>query len=193
VPDTTLGLVDRLIWQKFLLGGHVRKILAAAGTLALGVLAVGCSSSQTLINHASGSTAVAHTGDTLTLQNPSGRHFDITLTQIVDPAQGVGKTVPKTGKRFVAVVFQLGNSQGPSFTVNSNLDADLVGSNGQTYLPSHVSLRQCEKDTIQFQLSSGQTANSCVAFQVKKSITATKVQFYPAAASANDYGEWLVP
>jgi len=172
----------------------VRKILAAVGSLALGVLAVGCSSSQTLINHPSGSSSgVAHVGDTLTLQNPSGRHFDITLGQVVDPAQGVGKVTAKTGKRFVAVVFRLGNSSGPTFTVNSNLDANLVGSNGQTYLPSHVSLTQCEKDTIQFQLSSGQTANSCVAFQVKKAVTVSKVQFYPAAASANDYGEWLVP
>ncbi len=169
------------------------KILAVAGCLTLGVLAIGCSTSQTVVNHPSGSSSVAHTGDTLTLQNPSGRHFDITLTQVVDPAQGVGKTSPKSGKRFVAALFKLSGSQGPGFTVNSNLDADVVGSNGQIYLPSHASLTQCEKDSIQFQLSSGQSVSTCVAFQLKTAVSVAKVQFYPAAGSANDYGEWLVP
>jgi hypothetical protein len=172
----------------------VGKILAVAGSLTLGVLAIGCSTSQTVVNHPSGSSSgVAHTGDTLTLQNPSGRHFDITLTQVVDPAQGVGKTKPKSGKRFVAAIFKLSNSQGAGFTVNSNLDADVVGSNGQVYLPNHASLTQCEKDAVQFQMASGQSPTTCVAFQLKSSISVSKVQFYPAAGSANDYGEWLVP
>jgi hypothetical protein len=33
----------------------------------------------------------------------------------------------------------------------------------------------------------------CVAFVMRKSVKVSQVQFYPAAGSAKDFGQWLVP
>jgi hypothetical protein len=155
-------------------------------------LAAGCSSSISLIDHASGSSSAAHVGDTLDLQTASGRGFQATLTQVVDPAHAVSGS-PPSGKRFVAVSFRFTNTSSQGLAGNSNSDANLVGSNGKIYLPAHQSLRECGNATVQYHVAAGQSATSCVAFEVKKSASITQVQFYPAAGSAKDYGQWAVP
>jgi hypothetical protein len=174
----------------------VGKLLVAAGSLALAGLAAGCSSSTTVVNHPSGASsgALAHVGATLQLESTSGRHFQITLTQVADPAHSTGHTSGTSNKRFVATVFRVTNTSGQTLSGDGNFDANLVGSDGQAYLPDHnQKLTECGADKTQYQLAAGKTATSCVAFQVRTSITIAKVQFFPAAASAKDYGEWLVP
>lgn len=172
------------------------KILTAAGTLALAGLVAGCSTSVSVINHptGAGSGSTAHVGDTLQLQTAaSGKHFDVTLTQLVDPAQTTGRSSAQSGKRFIAALFRIDNTSDQTLSGDGNQDANLVGSNGQIYLPDHQTLSQCGSDTTQYQLSSGHSSTSCVAFQVSTSVHIDKVQYYPGAGSAKAYGEWLVP
>jgi hypothetical protein len=169
--------------------------LAAVGSLALAGLAAGCSSSTTVVDHPAGSTsgALAHVGDTLDLQSQSGKPFQMTLTQVADPAHGTNKTTAPSGKRFVAVVFRVTNTSSQSISADGNTDTNLVGSNGRTFLAYHQNLTECRNDTTQFQLSAGKSTNACVAFLARKSVKIVQVQFYPAAGSAKDYGQWLVP
>jgi hypothetical protein len=173
----------------------VRKFLAAAGSLALVGLAAGCSSSATVVNHANGATsgAAAHVGATLDLKTQSGRGFTITLKQVVDPATATNSKSPPSGKRFIATVFGVSNTSGQTLSTDGDLDANLVGSNGTSYLPDHRSLSECASHTPRVQLAGGKSGTSCESFQVPSSVKITKVQFYPAAGSASDYGEWLVP
>jgi hypothetical protein len=114
------------------------------------------------------------------------------VTQVVDPAHGSGAS-PSPGRRFVAVLLQFSNTSSHQLTGNANADANLVGSGSKTYVPAHVTLRECGNALPQYQAAPGKTTTSCVAFEVGKSVNVTKVQFYPAAGAATDYGEWLVP
>jgi hypothetical protein len=176
-------------------GVNVGKFLAAVGSVALAGLAAGCSSSTTVVDHPAGASSgtLAHVGDTLDLQSQSGKSFQLTLTQVVDPAHGTAKASAPSGKRFVAVVFRVNNTSGQSLSADGNTDANIVGNNDKTYLPFHQSLVECGNDTTLFNLSAGKSTNVCVAFVMRKSVKVSQVQFYPAAGSAKDFGQWLVP
>jgi hypothetical protein len=160
--------------------------------LALVVLAAGCSSSDTVVSQAVGG-GVAHVGATLDLKTQSGRSFHITLNKVVDPAQATNNTSPPKGKRYIATLFTITNTSGQTIATNGDLDANLVGSNGNTYLPAHKALSACANATAKVQLAVGKTGVTCQSYQVDKSVSITQVQFYPAAGAAKDYGQWLVP
>ena len=172
----------------------MRKVLAAAGSLMLVGLAAGCSSSATLVNQAVGSSSgAAHVGGTLDLKNQAGRDFHITLAKVADPAQAVNQNAPASGKRFIAAIFNVDNISSQALSINGALDANIIGSDGNTYTPTHNALSDCGSDTVKVQLAAGKSGASCVSFEIKTSVNVAKVQFYPAAGSASDYGEWLVP
>jgi len=176
-------------------GVHVGKFLVTVGCAALVGMAAGCSSSTTVVDHPTGSSsgAVAHVGDTLDLQSQSGKHFSMTLTQIVDRAHGTNGATAPSGKRFVAVKFKVTNTSNQSVSAQGNTDATVVGSNSKTFLPDQQTLKECAGDTTQFHLAPGNSTNTCIAFVMRKSVNVAVVQFYPAAGSAKAYGQWLVP
>jgi hypothetical protein len=59
--------------------------------------------------------------------------MDVCLTKVIDPAQGADQfTTPDNGERFVGAVFKLKGVTG-SLQDDTNNDATLIGSNGQTY------------------------------------------------------------
>ncbi len=163
--------------------------------MALVGLAAGCSSSASVVNHAVGSSGggLAHVGATLDLQTQAGHHFHISLTKVVDPAQSTNQSAPPKNKRFIAALFDLTNTSSQTLSINGDLDANLVGSDGQTYLPDHHALSDCTSHTARVSLAGGKSGTSCESFQVPVAVSISKVQFYPAAGSASDYGEWLVP
>jgi len=170
----------------------VRKALIAAGSLALAGLAAGCSSSATVVDHPAGSSSAAHVGDTLTLQTAAGRPFQITLTQVVDPAHGTNGSAKK-GHRYVAVLFHFDNTSSHGLAGNSDADANLVAGDGTVILPAKPTLKECGNDKVQYQVAAGQSTTNCIAFSVKSSVQISQVQFYPAAGGAKDYGQWDVP
>lgn len=173
----------------------MRRSWAFGGSLLLAAVAAGCSTPATLVNHPTGAsgTTVAHVGDTLDLLTASGHHFSITEKQLVDPAHGTGHTAPSHGRRFLAALFQVTNASTQTVAGDGNADANLVGKNGNIYLPALVSLSECGKSTSQYQLGAGKSTTICVAFEVSKTVGIASVQFYPAAGAASRYGEWLVP
>jgi len=171
----------------------VGKLLAAAGSLALVGLAAGCSSSTTVVDHPAGSSSIAHVGDTLDLKTASGRPFQVAVTQVVDPAHGTGSAKAGNDRRFVAALFTVTDTSDQAISGDANADANLVGSDGQTFLPSRDSLSECAGHSTKYQVAAGKSATSCVAFAIKTTAKITKVQFFPAAGSASVYGEWLVP
>jgi hypothetical protein len=161
---------------------------------SLVALVSGCSSSNgTLINHPSGSSGVAHVGDTLDLTTLSGKHFAATLTQVIDPATGK-KVSAGSGKRFVATVFRITNSSGSSLQQNLGADVLVFDSSGNQYVHFHADLSDCSGATAaQLTVGVGQSATACAAFKLRNSVKVAKVQFIPTAGAANDYGEWIVP
>ena len=170
----------------------MRKALVAAASLTLAGLAAGCSSSVSVIDHPSGSSSVAHVGDTLDLQTGQGQPFQITLTKVADPATPTSGH-PSTGKRYIGVLFHLNNTSGHTLSGDSNEDVNIIGSNGRSYTTTHQTLHDCNGALVLFKVSGGSQDNICVTFEIKKSVGVSQVQFSPAAGTATDYGQWNVP
>ena len=169
----------------------MRKLLAVVGGVMLGAGLAACSSSQTVVDHPAGSSSLARVGDTLNLKTEAGHPFEITLTQVVDPARATSGSAG-SGKRFVAVEFRIDNTSGQGISGNANADANVVGSNDQTYNTTHTTLRECGTNTSKIEPAAGKTVTSCVAFLMRTSVKVAQVQFSPAAGGANEYGQWQV-
>ena len=159
--------------------------------LVFAVLIAACSSGAKLVNHSTGSSAAATIGDALVLHTASGHAFSITLTQVADPAHGQGSATPRHNQRFVAALFRITNNSGDGISGDAASDANLVATNGNAILPAHVATSECKGISPKYHLSSGKSATACVSFQIKATLKITQVQFFPAAGSASDYGQWL--
>ena len=124
-----------------------------------------------------------------------GRPFSITLTKVIDPAQTAGQKTPKAGKRFVAVQFTVSNKSSHALDADANTDVNIIGATGHMYsADSGVSLSSCSTfPNGLIQLASGKSKTGCVPFQFRTTVVVSKVQFYPAAGNASDYGTWRVP
>jgi hypothetical protein len=173
----------------------MRKFVIAV-PVALAVLIAGCSSSPSAAKRHAG-TGLAHSGhvgDTLNLTNKAGRLFTVTLSKVIDPAQGAPGIVPKTGKRFVGVVFTIHNSASQSISPNVITDTIVIGSSGKLYPANGKMLSSCAAFAHQqFKLEPGSSASGCVTFQIPTAVTVSQVQFLPTGGTANDYGQWLNP
>jgi hypothetical protein len=169
----------------------MRKVTSAAMVLAVAVVLAGCSGGASLVNHAQGSSAAARIGDTLTLETASGHPFTITLTQVADPAHGQGSATPHHLHYFVATRFRITDTSGDGISGDTAADANLVESNGNVILPAKVSTKTCLDLAPKYHLAAGKSASTCVSYEVKAGVTVTQVQFFPAAGSGPDYGEWL--
>ena len=169
----------------------------AVSTLLGGALAIagaGCATTLTNVNKPSGSSQVAHVGDSLNLVTASGKHMTVTLTRVVDPAHGGAHVTEPHGRRFVAVQLRITNNSQESLEGDAAADSTLVDSGGRDYVPASVSLSECSGNpSAHFRVSSGQSITMCEPFEVHRTATVSKYQFYPTAGGASDFGEWLVP
>ena len=175
----------------------MRKTLTMALIGGLAVFTAACSSSQTEVTRPAGAPAgtVAHVGDTLDLKTAAGRSFSITLLRVIDPAQTAGQKAPKAGKRFVAPVFSITNTSSHALDADANTDVNIIGTTGHMYTPANgTSLSNCSiYPNGLIQLAPGKSKTGCVPFQFRTSVVVSKVEFYPAAGNASDYGTWRVP
>jgi hypothetical protein len=171
----------------------MRKVVVLVVPLLLLVMS-GCSSSVTLVDHPTGSnTALAHVGDTLDLYTLSGKHFNVQLTKVIDPATAK-KANAGSGRRFVAVVFHITNTSNKQLQANLGADTVVLSASGTQYNHDRVALKDCAgSENEQFTLDSGKSATLCAAFRLHTSVTVAQVQFLPTVGAANDYGQWLVP
>jgi hypothetical protein len=174
-------------------GGHVGKVLAGAGAVAVAAVLAGCSSTPTLVNHPAGSSSLAHVGDTLSLKNQAGRSFNMKLVSVIQPAHSTNGAAAPNHKRYVAVTFHITDTSGGGVSGNSNADATLLGSDDADYFAANVTLKQCKGKGAKFSVSPGQSRTACVAFEVKSGVNVASVDFSPAAGAASVYGQWLVP
>lgn len=154
----------------------------------------GCSSSVTLVDHPVGSnTALAHVGDTLDLYTLSGKHFDVQLTKVIDPAKAK-RAKAGSGRRFVAIVFHITNTSDKTLQANLGADTVVLSSTGTQYNHDRIALKECAgSENDQFTLHSGKSTTLCAAFRLHNSVTVAQVQLLPTVGAANDYGQWLVP
>lgn len=133
---------------------------------------------------------VAHVGATLSLT----RGEQVTLTQVIDPAQGTQYESPDPGKRFAAVVFKVTDVSQKAASGDANVDASVIGSDDQTYSPDFDTVTECTDFNYgSFQLGPGESATGCITFQLPTPVRVAKVQWAPGGGFSGEFAEWLVP
>ena len=184
-------------------------ILAAAAVAALGI--AGCASiaktsapSRASTTHAvpastrpspSPSNSLSGpVGTTYTVTDPAGGKISVTLTRMIDPAQGADQyTTPDNGNRFVGAVFTITGISG-TFSDDANNNASLIGSNSQTYSADFDAIAGYTNfSNGDYTVSTGENSVGSVTFQLPVAVKVAKIEW-----SANDgFGgapaEWLVP
>lgn len=133
-------------------------------------------------------------GTTYTVTDQSGNEMSVTLTQVIDPAQGADQfTTPKSGNRFVGAVFTIKGISG-TFSDDANNDASLIGSNGQTYTADFDSIAGYTNfNDGEYNVSAGENSVGAVTFQVPLAATVSKIEWSANGGLGGAPAEWLIP
>lgn len=180
-----------------------RLLTCAAVATAVGLSVSACSTGGTGVDTKPAAAAsstprasappVAHVGSLIDVGGSHG--LGITLTQVIDPAQGADQfTTPDPGKRFVAVDLSIKNNGHSTYSDDANNDTSLIGSDNQSYTPDFDSVSECTNfDNGQITLAAGESVTGCVVFQLPTGVTTAKVQYTPDSGFSGSTGEWQVP
>ncbi|MFI5035329.1 MAG: DUF4352 domain-containing protein [Acidimicrobiales bacterium] len=136
-----------------------------------------------------------NSSSTISFKDLSGSPYKVTVAALIDPAQAADQfTTPDPGKRFIGVKIRILNVGSNQITDDANLNATLVGSNGQTYSADFDSIAGCTNfNSGQYQLNPGQSATGCVVFQVPKAVSITDVEWSPdGGLGGGNFGDWTV-
>jgi Domain of unknown function (DUF4352) len=106
--------------------------------------------------------------------------YSVTAGKVLDPATGADQfTTPDAGKRFVGVRFSITGISGYS-SDDSNNDAVILGSDGQTYQPDFSTISAGTNfNSGDFGVRAGQTQVGWVTFQVPDGVSVSSVQWQP--------------
>ncbi len=117
-------------------------------------------------------------GTSYAVTDPSGNKVSVTLTRVIDPAQGADQfTTPQSGSRFVGAVFSIKGISG-AFSDDANNDATVVGSNGQTYTADFDSIAGYTGfNDGEFSVSAGESSVGAVTFQIPLAVKVSKVEW----------------
>ena len=133
-------------------------------------------------------------GSSFELKDGSGNLYRVTLTKVIDPAQGENQfTVPDAGKRFVGLVFRVMAVTGSPRDEDANNDAVVIGSNGQDYSADFDGIAgNTNFDHGAIQVSTGETVTGSVTFQLPKDVKISTVQ-WTALSGFGATVEWIGP
>jgi hypothetical protein len=176
----------------------VRNILAGIGAVFVAIIAISALSSHgtgvsTTPSGNSGTAgaaaspaathkpAVARIGSYFDVSDGSGDTYRVALVKIIDPAQGADEfSTPDSGKRFVGAVFKIKALKGSPQDEDANSDADLIGSDGQTYtfdINDIAGYTNFDNGTIH--VAQDHTVKGSVVFQVPDGVKVAQVQWTP--------------
>jgi hypothetical protein len=133
-------------------------------------------------------------GTVYTVTDQSGNKISVTLTKVIDPAQGADQfNTPGNGNRFVGAVFTITGISG-TFSDDANSDATLIGSNGQTYTFDSGSIAGYTNFNYgEYNVSAGENSVGAVAFQLPLTVNVTKIEWSANGGFGGAPAEWLVP
>ena len=133
-------------------------------------------------------------GTTYTVNDQSGDKISVTLTRVIDPAQGADQfTAPNNGNRFVGAVVHITGISG-TFSDDANNDATLIGSNGQTYTADFDSISGYTNfNDGEYNVSSGEKSVGAITFQVPVAVKVAKIEWSANGGLGGAPAEWQVP
>lgn len=132
-------------------------------------------------------------GTVYTVTDPSGDKMSVTLTKVIDPAQGADQfTTPDNGNRFVGTVFSINGMSG-TFSDDANNDATLIGSNGQTYTADFDSIAGYTNfNDGEYTVGPGENSVGAVTFRVPVTVKLAKIEWSANGGFGGAPAEWLV-
>jgi Domain of unknown function (DUF4352) len=139
-------------------------------------------------------TISAQEGAAIMVSDSSGTTLDVTLAQVIDPADGASKySEPREGRHFVGVKLHLQNRAATTYQNNANNETTIVLTDGQTVDAGYDPLAGCGNfDSGQVKLKAGAAATGCVTFQVPKGDKVAEVRYgntvYPGITA-----QWHLP
>jgi hypothetical protein len=158
-------------------------VVAAAHGSGVSTKAAGASSplAKASSSAASRPAAAAGVGSYFDVKDSAGDTYRVTLTKIIDPAQGADQfTTPDAGNRFVGAVFTIKAISGSPQDEDANSDAVLVGSNGQSYTADFSSIAGYTNfSNGEIRVAQGESSTGAVTFQVPDGVKVAKVQWTP--------------
>jgi hypothetical protein len=124
----------------------------------------------------------------------SGNIMSVTLTKVIDPAQGADQyTTPNNGFRFVGAVFTLSGVSG-TFSDDANNDATVVGSNGQSYTADFNSIAGVTNfNNGEYNLTPGVRSVGAVTFQVPAGVSVSAIQWSGSGGFGGAPATWTLP
>ena len=133
-------------------------------------------------------------GTTYTVNDQSGDKISVTLTRVIDPAQGADQfTAPDRGNHFVGAVVHITGISG-TFSDDANNDATLIGSNGQTYTADFDSISGYTNfNDGEYNVSSGEKYVGAITFQVPVAVKVAKIEWSANGGLGGAPAEWQVP
>jgi hypothetical protein len=161
---------------------------SGAAVVTVALVASGCSSShpQPGQSHSSPAsstgrigTSSAQPGASITVSDSSGAKLDVTLKQVINPADGASQySKPASGQHFVGVQLHVRNEAAASFENNANNETTIVLSNGKKDEADYNPIAGCGNfDNGQVKLAAGASATGCVTFQVPNGEKIAEVRY----------------
>ncbi len=139
-------------------------------------------------------TVSAQQGAAITVSDSGGTKLDVTLEQVIDPADGASKySQPPEGKHFVGVKLHLQNKAAGTYQNNANNETTIVLTDGKTVDAGYDPLAGCGNfDNGQVKLKTGAATTGCVTFPVPKGDKVAEVRYsntvYPGVTA-----QWHLP
>jgi hypothetical protein len=132
-------------------------------------------------------------GSSFDLKDGSGSVYQVTLTEVIDPATGESQfTVPADGKRFVGLIFRVKALTGSPQNEDANNDAVVIGGNAQTYSADFDGIAGYTNfDHGTIHVAQGETVTGSVTFQVPNGVTVSTVK-WTALSGFGSTAEWIV-
>lgn len=138
-------------------------------------------------------TRAAHVGEKFTIKAEDGTSYDVTLLQVAQQATPADEfSTPAPGKHLSAAEFRV--TAITAVDENANNNANLVGSNSQTYTPSFLSVSEGTNFANgSIKLQPGASSIGWVSFEVPDGVAVAKVVWTASAGFSAATCEWLVP
>ena len=133
-------------------------------------------------------------GSSFDLKDGSGSVYQVTLTEVIDPATGASQfTVSADGKRFVGLIFRVKALTGSPQNEDANNDAVIIGGNGQAYSADFDGIAgHTNFDHGTIHVAQGEAVTGSVTFQVPNGVTVSTVK-WTALSGFGATAEWIVP
>ncbi|MFJ2767299.1 DUF4352 domain-containing protein [Streptomyces sp. NPDC087300] len=135
---------------------------------------------------------VAKVGDTIELTGmDKGSKLDVTVVKVADNAKSSDEfTAPESGKRWLAVQFQLVNTGTKPYADSPQNGAQLADSQGQQFQTTFADITAGPSMSSDVKLRPGAKALGWITFELPKASKADVVQFAMDSGFSDKTGEW---